>query len=242
MCLYHSLSAASHVFDTHCEQGTAVGLEAVHAETKGKRQLPVIELRRLLWKLRLGAVGKGAKLEPKVRLKGDLRQLYLADKVKLKSYSTLDLSSGGSIRLGGGTVISEYARIISGGGQVKVGRKCSLNPFSILYGHGGLIIGDFVRIAAHVVIVPSNHRFDRLDMPIHEQERRAEGIQIDDDVWVGANATILDGVHIGRGAIVGAGAVVTRDVPSNTIVAGVPAREIGRRDGSAASAPEPLRA
>jgi acetyltransferase-like isoleucine patch superfamily enzyme len=93
-----------------------------------------------------------------------------------------------------------------------------------LYGTGGVVIGDAVRIAAHVVIVAAMHRFDSVDIPIHEQGSSASGIVIEDDVWIGAGARILDNVRVGRGAIVGAGAVVVKDVEPFTIVGGVPAR------------------
>ena len=70
------------------------------------------------------------------------------------------------------------------------------------------------------------HNFDDPDRPFVEQGITAEGIRIEDDVWLGAGAVITDGVHIGKGAVVAAGAVVTKDVPARTVVGGVPAREI----------------
>jgi len=73
-----------------------------------------------------------------------------------------------------------------------------------------------------------DHVFDDPTRPILEQGLRAFGITIEDDAWIGAGAIILDGVRIGRGAVVGAGAVVTRDVAPHTVVAGVPARLVRR--------------
>jgi acetyltransferase-like isoleucine patch superfamily enzyme len=99
----------------------------------------------------------------------------------------------------------------------------------VLYGHGGLRIGNFVRIATHCVLVPANHGFDRLDVPIARQPVQALGITIEDDVWIGANSVVLDGVTIGRGAIIGAGTVVTKDVRPYAICVGNPARVIGDR-------------
>ena len=115
------------------------------------------------------------------------------------------------------------------GGSVTIGAHCSLNPHCVVYGTGGLVIGANVRIAAHTVIVAAMHKFDRLDLPIHEQGSTASGIIIEDDVWIGAGVCILDGVRIGTGAIVAAGAVVVKDVPPRTIVGGVPARVIRQR-------------
>lgn len=110
-----------------------------------------------------------------------------------------------------------------------MGDHVTVNPFSVLYGHGGLRIGSNVLIAAHVIIIPANHRFDRADILIRKQGESRLGITIGDDVWIGAGARILDGVTIGTGCVVAAGAVVTRDVQPYSVVAGVPARTIKRR-------------
>ena len=119
--------------------------------------------------------------------------------------------------------------LLAHGGEIVLGENCSVNPFCVLYGHGGLHIGNYVRIATHCVFVPANHVFDDPDMPIARQGQTTEGIRIGDDVWLGAGCRVLDGVVIGQGAVIGAGSVVTKEVPSMTIVAGVPARVIGSR-------------
>ena len=134
-----------------------------------------------------------------------------------------------SIYIGNHSSIRPHAQIYSLGGSVTIGSRCSVNPHCVLYGTGGLRIGNHVRIAAHTVVVAAMHRFDRTDVPIHEQGSTASGIVIEDDVWVGAGVTILDGVRIGTGAIIAAGAVVLKDVESMTIVGGIPARTIRRR-------------
>ena len=133
------------------------------------------------------------------------------------------------VRIGDGCRVRRGAQIYSLGGSVTIGAQCSVNPYCVLYGTGGLTIGRFVRIAAHTVIVAAMHRFDRRDIPIAEQGSTARGIVIEDDVWIGAAAQILDGVRIGTGAVVAAGAVVTKDVAPFTIVGGVPARVLGAR-------------
>ncbi len=104
-----------------------------------------------------------------------------------------------------------------------VGNNCSLNPFAILYGHGGLCIGNRVRIAAHAVLIPANHRFRSPD-PLDQSGVEARGITVGDDVWIGSGARILDGVALGDRSVIGAGAVVTRTVPTNCIATGIPAR------------------
>ncbi|MDP2912849.1 MAG: acyltransferase, partial [Candidatus Omnitrophota bacterium] len=99
----------------------------------------------------------------------------------------------------------------------------------VIYGHGGLKIGSGVRIAAHAVIIPAKHNYEDPDRFIYQQGMTCRGIEIRDDVWIGAGARILDGVVIGKGAVIASGAVVTRDVPEYAVAAGVPARIIKYR-------------
>jgi maltose O-acetyltransferase len=108
---------------------------------------------------------------------------------------------------------------------LRIGQHSRINRDCCLDTRGGLVIGDNVSISAEVAIITMQHlpedpRFSTATAPV----------RIDDHVWVGMRAMILPGVCIGRGAVVAAGAVVTKDVPPRTIVGGVPARPIGRRD------------
>jgi acetyltransferase-like isoleucine patch superfamily enzyme len=119
--------------------------------------------------------------------------------------------------------------ILTYGGDIDIGDNCSLNPFAIVYGHGGVRIGNGVRIAAHSVIVPAMHVNSAEGKALFESGITARGIEIGDNVWLGAGVTVLDGLRIGRNSIIGAGSVVTKSVPDNTTVAGVPARVIAQR-------------
>ncbi len=142
------------------------------------------------------------------------------------------LQIAGHITIGDYTLIAEYAMLITYSGYITLGSRCSVNPFTMLYGTGGLEIGNNVHIGAHCTIVASNHIFKRVDIPISDQGSSGKGIKIDDDVWIGAGVRILDGAYIGKGAVVGAGAVVRGKVEPYTIVGGVPARQIGVRAGN----------
>ncbi|MGD8522335.1 MAG: acyltransferase [Desulfobacterales bacterium] len=137
---------------------------------------------------------------------------------------------GGTISIGDSTHILSYAMLKGFGGNINIGDHCTVHPFCMLCGGGGLKIGNSVRIAAHTVIMPSNHVFEDPKTPIRLQGIRAEGIIIKDDVWLGTGVRVLDGITIGKGSIVGAGAVVTKDVPDYAIVTGVPARVTGWRN------------
>ena len=93
-------------------------------------------------------------------------------------------------------------------------------------------MGDYVRIAAHSIIIPANHVFSSLDKPIAKQGLTKQGISIGSDVWIGGGARILDGVRIGDGSVVAAGSVVTKDVPQRAVVGGVPAKLLNFRGPS----------
>jgi acetyltransferase-like isoleucine patch superfamily enzyme len=119
--------------------------------------------------------------------------------------------------------------LLPSGGSIRMADDCSVNPYSVLYGHGGLTIGNGVRIAAHCVIVPSNHIIDQPQTPIYQLGTTAEGIHIEDYVWIGCGVRILDGVTIGRNSVIAAGAVVSKSIPPDSIAGGVPAKVIRGR-------------
>ncbi len=117
------------------------------------------------------------------------------------------------------------------GGQIKVGNSAAFNRGAHINAAcgGKIVIGDHCLIGPGVVMRTANHKFSRTDLPMQYQGHVHEDILIDDDVWIGANAVILNGVHIGRGAIIGAGAVVTKNIPSMAIAVGIPAKLLGWR-------------
>jgi acetyltransferase-like isoleucine patch superfamily enzyme len=115
---------------------------------------------------------------------------------------------------------------------IRIGENCLVGEYCVIRGQGGVEIGDRVYTSPFTQIIAVNHVFDDPRRPFVDQGITAEGIVIEDDVWIGAGAIITDGVRIGKGAIVAAGAVVTTDVPSHTVVGGVPARPIKEIDGS----------
>jgi acetyltransferase-like isoleucine patch superfamily enzyme len=138
----------------------------------------------------------------------------------------------GGIQIGENTMIMHHAELhvynfrdLPRAG-IRIGRDSLIGEFNVLRGQGGIHIGDRVYTSPLVQMVAVNHCFSDPARPFLEQGITAQGITIEDDVWIGAGAIIVDGVHISRGAVVAAGAVVTRDVPAHTVVAGVPARSV----------------
>ncbi len=107
---------------------------------------------------------------------------------------------------------------------IRIGRRSLIGELNVLRGQGGITIGDRVYTASQVQLLAVNHVYNDPGRPIIDQGITAEGIVIEDDVWIGAGAIITDGVRVGQGAVVAAGAVVTHDVPPHTVVGGVPAR------------------
>jgi len=110
--------------------------------------------------------------------------------------------------------------------RISVGADSLIGEMCVLRGQGGITIGDRVYFAPSVQVLAVNHVFDDPNVPFTEQGITAEGIVIEDDVWIGAGAVITDGVTVGRGGVVAAGAVVTDDVPPHTVVGGIPARQL----------------
>lgn len=136
----------------------------------------------------------------------------------------------GGVEIGAGTLVMHGAvlhvynfRNLPHAG-IRIGRDSLIGEYSVIRGQGGVTIGDRVYTSPLTQIIAVNHVFDDRERSFVEQGITAEGIQIEDDVWLGSGAVVTDGVRIGRGAVVAAGAVVTDDVPPHTVVGGVPAR------------------
>lgn len=156
-----------------------------------------------------------------VRLAG---QICLGENVRIWDYSKI---RGRNISIEDNVFIHENV-LIRSNEYIKIGKGTTINKNCTLLAK--IIIGKDCSIAPNVVIVGSNHNHYDLEKTIKEQGIVMVGITIEDDVWISANATILDGVTIGRGSIIAAGAVVNKNVPPMTIVGGVPAHFIKSRN------------
>jgi acetyltransferase-like isoleucine patch superfamily enzyme len=158
------------------------------------------------------------------------QKVEIGERNTIHTSALLDTTMGGKISMGSDNEILNGCLIMTYGGSVTIGSNCSINPYTIIYGHGkGTTIGNNVLIAGQCMIIPSNHNFSRVDIPINHQGETSKGIVIKDNVWIGAGCKILDGVTINEGAIIAASSVVNRDVEANVIVGGVPAKSIKSR-------------
>lgn len=111
---------------------------------------------------------------------------------------------------------------------IRIGADSLIGELNVLRGQGGITIGDRVYTGPLVQLLAVNHVYHDPNRPMIEQGITAQGIHIEDDVWLGAGSIITDGVTVGKGAVVAAGAVVTGNVPPHTVVGGVPARILKR--------------
>ncbi len=176
-------------------------------------------------------IGSNCRIDSRCEFSGYLRGISLGAQVSIGRDTTIRCHDSASrISIGSHSVIKQFAVLMTyPGGFIEIGKNCSVNPFSVLYGHGGLTIGDNVRIAAHCIIVPAEHRFEELDSPITRQGLYKRGVKIGSDVWLGAGTIVLDGCEIGDGCVVGAGSVVTRSLAPYSVAVGSPARPVRRR-------------
>lgn len=135
-----------------------------------------------------------------------------------------------NLQIGPGTQISAFAKIKTFDGVLSIGKNSVIGScVAIASGQAGIVIGDDCFLSPNVVITPGTHRYRRMDVPIIRQGMDSKGIHIGDDVWVGANCTILDGAAIGKGSIVSPNSVVGGSIPAFSIATGNPAKVIFER-------------
>jgi acetyltransferase-like isoleucine patch superfamily enzyme len=148
-------------------------------------------------------------------------KVELADDVYVASTAAVFCDE---LRMGERSYLAAHSYVT---GEISIGSDSTVNPYAVV--RGRITIGDGVRIGAHTSLLAFNHGSSRTDQPIFRQPHTARGITVGDDVWIGSNAIVLDGVTIGAHSIIGAGAVVTKDVPAWSIAAGNPARVLRDR-------------
>ncbi|MFQ5611119.1 MAG: acyltransferase [Anaerolineae bacterium] len=188
-----------------------------------------IGLRAVFYKLMLRSEGLVA-IESQVRLRfADHirlgRGVYLDQGVYLHACPNgIDLGSNSYVMHGSVLHVYNFRELPRAG--IRIGRDCLIGEYNVIRGQGRVLVGDRVYTSPLVQLLAVNHVYQDPRRPFVEQGITAEGIVIEDDVWIGAGAIVTDGVHVGRGAVIAAGSVVTKDVPAHTLVAGVPARVI----------------
>jgi len=138
------------------------------------------------------------------------------------------------IKIGNNVVLRERAWLTAvkdkgSVGYISLGSECHVGKDVIISSAYKVTIGKGVTFGGRSMVMDNNHRFDDPYVSVMDQGLSGSSVVIEDYVWVGGHAIVLPGVRIGQGAIVAAGAIVTKDVPAYSIVGGVPAKVIGQR-------------
>jgi acetyltransferase-like isoleucine patch superfamily enzyme len=159
---------------------------------------------------------------------------HISSKAHISKLADIEESSKGSILIiKDGCQIDSFVKIKFTGGvsDIEIGENCYLNSGTVLYSGNGIKIGDNVLIGPNCNIVPTNHEYSDKNTIIRLQRFLPSkgGIVIEDDVWLGANVTILDGAYIKKGSIIGANSTVIGVVEAYSVYAGSPAKKIKSR-------------
>jgi acetyltransferase-like isoleucine patch superfamily enzyme len=195
-------------------------------------------LRKKLYPGLMKCVGEGSVFGRNIALRHP-KGIVIGERTVVDDGCVLDARSDDDvgISIGAETFLARDTIIACKGGIVRIGRGVGIGARTTIHSCTGneVQIGDNVLIGPYCYIVGAGlYNTDRIDIPIAEQGLDLRGgVRIGDNSWLGARATILDGVTIGNDAIIGAGAVVTKDVPPFAVAAGIPARIVKDRRTSA---------
>ena len=170
------------------------------------------------------SISDSAIVSSEVRFFGN-GNIVIGDHVVVERGTELHVTGGGIIELASRSKIKGRCYLKCYGGRVAIGHRTTIGEFSILAGHGGIEIGDFCMLAPYVMLNAASHILDGQE-PYRFQGEKAMGIKLHNNVWLGARSTVLDGVSIGEGVVVGAHSLVNRDLAKKLTVVGSPARPI----------------
>ncbi|TFZ63883.1 acyltransferase [Hymenobacter sp. UV11] len=173
-------------------------------------------------------LGRGVRFQYLARIRFG-QWLKAGDGVRFSGLGTGGLTLGDRVSIGAFSQVIVSTSLAEPGQFIRLGHRVGIGEFAYLGGGGGLSIGDDCIIGQYFSCHPENHLHGDPDQLIRLQGVTRQGISIGANCWIGSKVTVLDGVSIGAGSVVAAGAVVTRSVPAGSVVAGVPARIIKRR-------------
>lgn len=216
----------------------ALGLGAVVIEL-GRRGGALL---RAQWALRFVAGPRLRFAEPNVVIR-HRKCLKMGAGTVVEAFARIEALSARGFTIGDNVTVGKYS-IIEGTSVLwnvadgfSIGNDSSIGDWSFIGCAGGVDIGSRVLMGQRVSIHSENHVYADPAVPIKEQGVTNDGVVIGDDCWLGSGAVILDGVRLGAGCVVAAGAVVTKSFPENSVIGGVPARQIATRGESGARGP-----
>jgi len=189
-----------------------------------------VVLRNLLYRLIMARLGSSVYIQDGVEFIGT-SCIEIGDKVHIfRGVRINGQGQNNRVYLGPGVSLQRGVDIGSlENTQIEIGESTYIGPYTCIAGPGHIKVGKDCLIAAHTGIAANNHKFADLEQAIRQQGLTTEGVVIEDDCWLGYKVSVLDGVTIGQGSVIGAGAVVTKDIPPYSVAIGVPARVVASR-------------
>jgi acetyltransferase-like isoleucine patch superfamily enzyme len=189
-------------------------------------------LRSRLYPLLLGRVGRNVAFGANVVLRHP-HKIAIGDNVVIDDNCCLDAkgTTNRGIVVGDGVFLGRNTILSCKNGDITLGEDANIGFNVEIFSAADVRIGARTLVAAYTYLVGGDHLFSRVDVPVLQQGRAARGIDVGDNVWLGAHVVVTDGSRIGRDAVIGAGAVVIGEVPEFHVAAGVPARVVRDRRG-----------
>jgi len=173
-------------------------------------------------------VGKRTKIRFKSKISIG-KSVQIGDNVEINALSKNGVQIGDNVSILKNTIIECTGVLRKLGDGLIIGNNVGIAQNCFIQVRGQVNIGNNIIFGPGVSIYSENHKFSDLDKYINEQGETRQGVKIEDGVWIGSSATILDGVTLGNNSIVAAGSIVNKDVPPYTIVGGIPAKIIKYR-------------
>lgn len=189
-----------------------------------------ILLRSKFYPLILGKVGRNVAFGVNVAIRHP-GKILIGDNVVIDDMCVLDAKGENNrgLRIGNGVFIGRGTILTCHNGDIVIEDNCNIGFNCVISSLGSIVIKKNNLMAACCYLVGGNHDSDRLDIPILFQGRSAQGIVLDENIWLGAGVKVLDGVTIGRDCIIGAGAMVNENIPAWKIAVGTPAKVVKDR-------------
>ena len=189
-------------------------------------------LRSKLYPLILGTVGRNVVFGSNVTIRHP-HKIAIGDNVVIDDNCCLDAkgTDNRGIMIGNGVFVGRNTILSCKNGDIVVEDNANLGFNCEIFSASRVRVGKNILMAAYTYLVGGDHLYDRVDIPVLEQGRTAQGIDVDDNVWLGTHVVVTDGSKIGRDAIIGAGAVVVGEIPEFAIATGIPAKVIRDRRG-----------
>jgi len=188
-------------------------------------------LRQKLYRLLLRQVGHNVVFGENITIRHPMK-IIIGDNTVIDDYCLLDAkgTNNQGIKIGNNVLINRNTALSTKNGDIDIGDNTNIGSNCRIDSSGKIKLGENVLIAGYCYIMGGGHKFDRLDIPVIAQDLPVEqDVTIEDNTWLGAGVKVLNGVKIGRDSVIGAGSLVTRDIPEFSVAYGVPAKVIKKR-------------